>query len=52
MTASDIAVINGIIFCIESFYNQKRRYARRGNISLVQYELGNVKSGQLIVQYV
>ena len=35
--------IGYIIDYIEPFYNQKRRHAKLGNISPVQYELRNVK---------
>ena len=36
--------IGDIIAYIEPFYNQKRRHAKLGNISPVEYELRNVKS--------
>jgi transposase InsO family protein len=35
--------IGDIAAYIEPFYNQKRRHAKLGNISPVQYELRNVK---------
>lgn len=35
--------IGDITAYIEPFYNQKRRHAKLGNISPVQYELRNVK---------